>query len=109
MEKMTTLFRRLAGAPADADDDDDIRPDVDDVGDVDEQLVIRTLEQIPETEDVLSLVDDRDKYNLLQKAIIWEKMAIVEALLARGSCCDNVGGGGSGGGGGGSDGSGSDL
>ena len=117
MEKMTALFRRLAGAPTDNDDADSSREDEEDsasfldvvVGDdddVDEQLVIRTLRQIPETEDVLQVVDDEDKYNLMQKAIIWDKIAIVEALLARGCCCDNVGS--AGGGGSGSDGSGSD-
>ena len=56
--------------------------DVSRVTGIDEEMVLRTLSSIPESEDVLRVVDG-DKYNLLQKAIIWNKVAIVEALLRR--------------------------
>ena len=79
---MMSLFRKLAAVDREADGEF-ARP-----MDVDEQLVLRTLREISDSEDVLQVVDV-DKYNLLQKAIIWNKIEIVKALIDRGGGCND--------------------
>ena len=82
MSVLTSLFRNLATVDRQVDGESSRSTDIN------EGLILKTLEEIPEPEDVLQVVDG-DKYNLLQKAIIWNKVAVVKALLHRGCGCSD--------------------